>query len=219
MATLNEIVYNIALQVEKADDTVLLERLKFMVGYYRAQFIRQDQKRNHSIPPQFIQKLNEIPMSPVTEVEGLSTVDFGCEVWRSDRIPKPVRLYDGSTFAYVGTVDGKIPYQQTSGVQAEYASYGKYQKQYPRYIYKNERIYVINARPAAIMVKGIFEQPEELFAFTADIDRNNPQTSLPEDRQYPISMDMIQRITQSILATEMRVENRQNESDEVQLSE
>jgi hypothetical protein len=219
MATLNEIVYNIALQVEKADDTVLLERLKFMVGYYRAQFIRQDQKRNHSIPSQFIQKLQEVQMSSRPAVDGIGGTDFGCEVWRSDKIPKPVRLYDGSTFAYVGTVDGKTPYQEVNGVQADYAAYGKYNKQYPRYCYKNERIYVYNARPSAITIKGIFEQPQELFGFTADIDRALPSPPLPEDREYPISMDMVQRITQSILATEMRVENRQNESDEVQLSE
>ena len=218
MATLNEIVYNIALQVEKADDTVLLERLKFMVGYYRAQFIRQDQKRNHSIPSQFIQKLQEVTLTSVTAVDGVSG-DFGCQVWRSGKIPKPVRLYDGSTFAYVGTVDGKTPYQEVNGVQADYAAYGKYNKQYPRYCYKNERIYVYNARPSAITIKGIFEQPQELFQFTADIDRALPNPALPEEREYPISMDMIQRITQSILATEMRVENRQNESDEVQLSE
>ena len=219
MATLNEIVYNIALQVEKADDTVLLERLKFMVGYYRAQFIRQDQKRNHSIPSQFIQKLNEVTMDARPAVDGIISDDFGCEVWRSGTIPKPVRLYDGSTFAYVGTVDGKTPYQEVNGVQADYAAHGKYNKQYPRYCYKNNRIYVYNARPSAIMIKGIFEQPQELFGFTADLDRTNPQEVLPEDREYPISMDMVQRITQSILATEMRVENRQNESDEVQLSE
>lgn len=219
MATLNEIVYNIALQVEKADDTVLLERLKFMVGYYRAQFIRQDQKRNHSIPPQFIQKLDEVTMSKQPAVDGLTTIDFGCDVWRSAQIPKPVRLYDGSTFAYVGTVDGKTPYQETSGVQADYAAYGKYNKQYPRYVYKNERIYVYNASPQSITIKGIFEQPQELFGFTANLDRTSPLNILPEDREYPISMDMIQRITQSILSTEMRVENRMNESDEVQLSE
>jgi hypothetical protein len=219
MATLNEIVYNIALQVEKADDTVLLERLKFMVGYYRAQFIRQDQKRNHSIPSQFIQKLQEVQMSSRPAVDDIGGTDFGCEVWRSDKIPKPVRLYDGSTFAYVGTVDGKTPYQEVNGVQADYAAHGKYNKQYPRYCYKNERIYIYNARPSAITIKGIFEQPQELFGFTADIDRALPSPPLPEDREYPISMDMVQRITQSILATEMRVENRQNESDEVQLSE
>ena len=219
MATLNEIVYNIALQVEKPDDTVLLERLKFMVGYYRAQFIRQDQKRNHSIPSQFIQKLQEVQMSNQPAVSGIGGTDFGCRVWRSGKIPKPVRLYDGSTFAYVGTVDGKTPYQEVNGVQADYAAYGKYNKQYPRYCYKNERIYVFNASPSAITIKGIFEQPQELFEFTADIDRGLPTPDLPEEREYPISMDMIQRITQSILATEMRVENRQNDSDEVQLSE
>ena len=219
MATLNEIVYNIALQVEKPDDTVLLERLKFMVGYYRAQFIRQDQKRNHSIPSQFIQKLDEVSMSAQPAVDGLSFMEFGCEVWRSSKIPKPVRLYDGSTFAYVGTVDGKTPYQEVNGVQADYAAYGKYNKQYPRFWYKKELIYVFNTRPAAITIKGIFEQPQELFGDTANIDRTSPLDQLPEDREYPISMDMIQRITQSILATEMRVENRQNESDEVQLSE
>ena len=216
MATLNEIVYNIALQVEKADDAVLLERLKFHVAYYRAQFIRQDQRRNHSLPSQFLQKLDCLEMEAASAMECCSTEDIGCTVWRTKKtIPRPVRIYDGSEFAYVGTVDAKEPYQRTTGVQAEYAKYNKWTADGARYIYANDRIYVLNARPSKILLKGIFEQPQELAAYLC-CDGN---AIFSEDKQYPISMDMVQRVTQSILSTEMQLENRQNDSDEVQLSE
>lgn len=216
MATLNEIVYNIALQVEKADDAVLLERLKFIVGYYRAQFIRQDQQRNHSIPPQFIQSLECLEMEAANAMECCDGEDIGCEVWKTkQKIPRPVRLYDGSVFGYVGSVDGKVPYQATTGVQAQYSNYSKWSKGVAQYIYTNDRIYVLNARPAEILVRGIFERPEELGIYQCC----DSTPVFTEDKEYPMSMDMVQRVTQSILATEMQLENRQNDNDEVQLSE
>jgi hypothetical protein len=216
MATLNEIVYNIALQVEKSDDAVLLERLKFMVAYYRAQFIRQDQTRNHSLPSQFIQTIDCLEMEAASSMECCNVEDIGCEVWRTKKtLPRPVRIYDGNEFAYVGTVDSKEPYQRTTGVQASYASHSKWMPNMARYIYANDRIYVINARPSKILVKGIFEQPQELAAYLCC----DNTAAFSEDKNYPISMDMVQRITQSILATEMHLENRQNDNDEVQLSE
>ena len=216
MATLNEIVYNIALQVDKGDDAVLLERLKFIVGYYRAQFIRQDQQRNHSIPSQFLQTLDCLEMEQSNSIECCDGEDIGCEVWRTKQtVPRPVRLYDGSEFAYVGSIDGRQPYQRTTGVQATYATHSKYNKGIAQYIYTNDRIYVLNARPAKVLLRGIFERPEELAGYLCC--ENTAVFS--EDKEYPMSMDMVQRVTQSILATEMQLENRQNDNDEVQLSE
>ena len=216
MATLNEIVYNIAEQKGKPDDAVLLERLKFMVGYYRAQFIRQDQRRNHSLPSQFVQSLDCLEMEAANAMECCTTVDIGCDVWRTKKtIPRPVRIYDGSEFAYVGTSDGKQPYQRTTGVQAEYSRHNKYTANIPQYIYTKDRIYVLNARPEKILLKGVFEQPEELEGFTC-CDNTAVFTA---DKEYPMSMDMVQRVTQSILSVEMQQENPQLDSNEVQLSE
>lgn len=216
MATLNEIVYNIAEQIERGDDAVLRERLKFMVGYYRAQFIRQDQQRKHSLPSQFVQAMDCLEMEPSSAIECCEGVDINCDVWRTKRtIPRPVRIYDGSEFSYVGTADAKQPYQRTTSVQAEYSQHNKYTIGMPQYIYTRDRIYVMNARPAKILVKGIFEQPEELENYVC-CDGTAVFTA---DKEYPISMDMVQRITQSILATEMRLENRQDDNDEVQLRE
>jgi hypothetical protein len=142
--------------------------------------------------------------------------DIGCDVWRTKKIiPRPVRIYDGSEFAYVGTGDGKQPYQRSTSVQAEYSRHNKYTAAIPQYIYTKDRIYVLNARPKKIMLKGIFEQPEELEGFVCC----DNQAVFTADKEYPISMDMVQRITQSILSTEMQLENPQNDSNEVQLSE
>jgi len=216
MATLNEIVYNIAEQVDKGDDAVLRQRLKFMVGYYRAQFIRQDQQRKHSLPSQFVQSLDCLEMEKSNIIECCEVDDVGCTVWRTKKeIPKPVRIYDGSEFAYVGTADAKQPYQRTTSVQHEYSRYNKYVNGMPQYIYTNDRIYVLNARPKKILVKAIFEAPEELEGFTCC----DGTTVFSSDKEYPISMDMVQRITQSILATEMRMVNPQDDNDEVQLGE
>lgn len=216
MATLNEIIYNIAEQMERGDDAVLRERLKFMVGYYRAQFVRQDQRRNHSLPSQLVQSLDCLEMEASSALECCSAIDIGCDVWRTKQtIPKPVRIYDGSEFAFVGTADAKEPFQRTTPVQAEYSKHNKYVNKLPQYIYTKDRIYVLNSRPKSILVKGIFEQPEELENYTCC----DGTTVFTADKEYPISMDMVQRITQSILGTEMRLENRQDDNDEVQLRE
>lgn len=216
MATLNEIIYNIAEQKGLPDDAVLLSRLKFIVGYYRAQFIRQDQRRNHSLPSQFVQSLDCLEMESSSSLECCNGVDIGCDVWRSKKtIPRPVRIFDGSEFSYVGTGDGKQPYQRTTTVQADYARYNKYTSNIPQYIYTKDRIYVLNARPSKVMVKGIFEQPEELEGYVC-CDGTSVFTA---DKEYPMSMDMVQRVTQSILATEMQLQNPTDDGEEVQLSE
>lgn len=216
MATLNEITYNLALQVGKAEDNVFLERVKFMVGYYRALLIRQDQLRNHSLPTHFIQAIDCLEMEASSAMECCDAVDIGCDVWRTKRtIPRPVRLYDGSSFAYVGGVDGVTPYQPTTPIQVEYMQYSKYAGRGAQYVYRNDRIYVVNARPAKILVRGIFERPEQL----GDYLCCDGSPVFAEDKEYPVSMDMVQRITQSILATELSVQNPQDDHDEVQLNQ
>jgi len=216
MATLNEIVYNIAEQKGRGDDAVLRQRLKFMVAYYRAQFIRQDQQRKFSLPSQFIQSLDCLEMEAASIIECCEVKDINCKVWRTKKtIPKPVRIYDGSEFAYVGTADANEPYQRTNSVQYQYSRFNKYVNGMPQYIYTKDRIYVLNARPQSILVKAIFEQPEELEEFTCC----DGSQVFSEDKEYPISMDMVQRITQSILATEMQLENPLDDNEEIQLAE
>lgn len=216
MATLNEIVYNIAEQMERSDDSVLRERLKFMVGYYRAQFIRQDQQRKHSLPSQFVQSLDCLEMEASNALECCEVEDIGCDVWRTKKtLPRPVRIYDGSEFAFVGSADGKKPYQRTTPVQADFGRHNKYTRLLPQYMYTKDRIYVLNARPKKILVKAIFEQPQDLETFTCC----DGTSIFSEDKEYPISLDVVQRITQSILSTEMRLEKPTDDNDEVQLRE
>ncbi len=216
MATLNEIVYNLATQVGKPDDVVLRERLKMMVAYYRALFIRQDQQRNFSIPSQFIQQLDCLEMEEASAMECCYQENIGCTVWRTvKKVPRPVRLYDGSDFIYVGTVDAKQPYQRTTAVQADYSRYSKWSKQHPQYIYTNDRIYVYNTTPKKILVKGIFEDPSDLYGYVCC---NNTEI-FTADMEYPMSMDMVQRVSQSILSLELRLEDRTDDASEIQLSE
>jgi len=216
MATLNQIVYNIALQKGKADDTILLSRLKFMVGYYRALFIRQDQRRNHSLPTHFIQALDCLEMEKSNAIECCKSLDIDCDVWRTKKkLPKPIRIYDGAEFGYVGSVDGQTPYQRTSGVQASYGQHNKYTFKHPQYIYANDYLYVINATPRLILVRGVFEAPEELDTYMCC----DGTPSYSEDEDYPISMDMIQRITQSILGGELQLETPHEDETDVELGE
>ncbi len=216
MATLNEIVYNIATQVGKPDDAVLRERIKLMVAYYRALFIRQDQQRNFSVPSQFIQSLDCLEMEEASAMECCYQENIGCTVWRTKlKVPRPVRLYDGTDFTYVGTVDGKQPYQRTTPVQADYSRYSKWSKVLPQYIYTNDRIYVYNTTPIKILVRGIFEDPTHLEEYLCC----NNSVAFTSDMEYPMSMDMVQRVTQSILSLELRLEDRADDASEVQLSE
>ena len=182
--TLNEIVYNLADIVGKTDVPHFVERLKFNVMYYRALLIRRDQERNSYLPEQFMQSF-------CMEME---------KVMKSKKkLPSPIRLKNGSPLAYVGTIDNLKSYAPMSVGELPFIGSSPFTGKIARYFVQEEYLYIINAKPKKVNVKGIFEDPRDLLEFDCDGD------CYSDDNAFPITADMVQRITQSLLAGELRM--------------
>ena len=197
MASLNQIVYNLAEQAKDPTNQVLVERLKFMVEYYRALFLRRDAERNFNMPDKNTQHLTfEMEWVPSVEACGVA---LPCQFLRTkEMVPAPLNAKGKSGFLYVGTPDGTESFQYVVEGQVPYAVTGKFSGSQPKYFYKNSRIYLVNSSTMCIDVKLIAESP-----VTGGLAGGGGVTCLDPDAEYPITMDMVQRVTEAIFKNEL----------------
>ena len=197
MASLNQIVYNLADKAGDATNPVLQERLKFMVEYYRALFIRRDSERNFNVPDKNTQNL-EYEMEWVSAVEACG-IALPCQMLRTKKtVPAPINTKGASGFLYVGTPDGQESFQYVVEGQIPYALTGKFTGRQPKYFYKNGHLYLANSSTMCIEVKMVAEAP-----VTGGIAGGGGVTCLSPDDDYPITMDMVQRVTEAIFKNEL----------------
>lgn len=199
MASLNQIVFNIAEAAGEPNNTVLQERIKFMVEYYRALFIRRDSAQNFNVPDAMT-TTRTYDMQWVNAVEGCN-VSLPCKVLRTtDLVPAPLNMKNASGFLYVGAVDGQESYQYVTPEQLRYALSGKFTGNTPKYFYSGGYLYVANSSAMCIDVKMVAESP-----VTGGPQGGGGVTCISPDEEYPITMDMIQRVTQAIMGTELQL--------------
>ena len=206
MATLNEIVYNIAETVGKGLDVILRERLKFTVKYYRAEFIRQDIERN-GISSVFQQRFTAKLVK--TDLADSCALTVGCTVLKTEKpIPTPVRIKtSGGLFKYVGTADFADAFSYREVQELKYSKYNKFTGNSISYDYKNNHIYVFNnTKIKFVTVQGIFEDPESVNSCASEV-------CYTDDSPYPISADMIRRITLGIRSGELAIMTPDREVD------
>lgn len=203
MATLDEITYNIAQLAGKDTDTAYINRVKFSVMYHRSLLCRRDFDRHGFIAPQFALPLGCIKMVEADSAQCFG-IDLPCNLVKSKvPIPAPLRLRSGNAFLYVGTVDGRTPYSRMDMEDLRDIKYLGYSQKLPRYIYWDEHLFVFNAKPDKLKVNYVPDDPSKLDEF---VDCNGNSAFDVDEDSYPISADMIQQITQSILNGEVRVD-------------
>lgn len=210
MASLNQIVYNLAEQADDPTNQVLIERLKFMVEYYRALFLRRDSERNFNVPDKNVQNL-DYEMEWVSSVEACG-IALPCQMLRTKKlVPAPINTKGKSGFLYVGTPDGNESFQYVTEAQVPYALTGKFTGNQPKYFYKNGHLYLANSSTMCIEVKMIVEAP-----VTGGVAGGGGVTCLSPDDDYPITMDMVQRVSEAIFKNELaRYRPEQNEQVEI----
>ena len=204
MATLNQIVENIAASIDKPFDDYLKERLKFTVKYWRAELIRQDVERNvldNSIIQSFITRLVSVDSADSC------VVTTGCKVLRTEKpIPRNVSLKMNGTYLYVGPVKfmspNAFPYKEATTDEIMFLEYEPLTKDIPRVRNVNGYLYVYgNCLQKYIQIDGIAEDPakfheacvDSVNCFDDDVDT------------FPISAHMLTRIYNGIRSGELTI--------------
>lgn len=193
MATLNQIAFNIANAAGKNTDPVFVNRIKFQIEYFRALFLRRDAERNFGIPDAFVQtRVLDMEWVPAVEACGVS---LPCQILKSkEKICTPINLKGQTGFVYVGAVGGSESFQYVSPEQVVYALQSKFTGNQTKYFYKDGYVYVTEGSPMCVEVRMACESPA-----TGGEEGVEGLGCIDHDAEYPVTMDMVQRITEAIL--------------------
>lgn len=203
-----------------------LEQIKFNIQYYRALLIRRDANRwNNSRLYDLEQDLGNLPVEMVDPSEG-GLASFRGHVLRTTKdIPTPIRLPDHSGITFVGSPDRRYAYPLIEFHEARWQKENKYTGKKPKAYLLNRRIHVIGIQLVEeidevinetqtfedipeqafldyaqyVTVRGIFEDPRAAHELATDEEFDDDTTD------YPLPLDMMQRITQSLLSGEFKV--------------
>lgn len=199
--TQEEIIYSIANPLNKSDDLSFLRRLKKQVDYYRETFFIQDYRRGRKLIKSYLQEIPYIPME-IVDISGLGTFNIGKKILRSKRkLPRIVNLDHGFAIKYIGTIDYGREFSVVDINSFKYQEYSRYSKKAPICFFKDDYLYVANAKPDALAIEAMFSNPTDLGEWKT---KEGEQLYKFGD-QYPISGQMIQRIIQSILNIELNI--------------
>lgn len=228
MDSLNAIAYNILNKLRGGrssnNDPYSLDQIKYNIELYRALLIRRDLERNREMT-QFEQELSdstteigvEMSMVDLAQEEFIGGINYAYKSVKP--IPKPMRLKNQFALNLNGIGRTKV-YPVVNYQSIHLAQFNRYTCNDGRAFYLNGYVYIIGDKTTndmnkfvsgdeeaevdstktieRIVVRGIFEQPRVAMIF------NGVSPDKVDDEPYPISYDMIQAITQSLLNGEMQ---------------
>ena len=199
--TQEEITYNIASLLGESNNPSLLRRLKKQVDYYRETFFMQDFRRGRKLLNAYLQTIPYIA-TEVVDITEIGDFGIGEKIIRSKRkLPKLVNIDNGYAIKYIGTIDYSREFSVVDINMFKYQSYSRYSKKAPVVFFRDEYLYVANAYPDALSIVAMFSNPTAL----GDWKTKDGEQLFKFGDNYPITSQLIQRITQAILSVETQV--------------
>ena len=189
MTTLNQIANNILNKLSGGRSThneyISLDQIKFNVDYYRSLIIHRDLERAVLEQNSFYQTID------------VEFTDEGDNTFKStEKLPNIVRL--SHRFPIYINKDKAIPL--TIGNSIRYMDYNKYTSNDPRAYILDDYLFIKNYDANdSLEVRAIFETPSEAYIFNG----NDPLDV--DDMRYPISSDVLQRLSESLIGGDMEL--------------
>lgn len=211
---LSEIVYNIrnliAGGILSDDENLSKLQVGFMVNYYRAKLLKQDQDKGRLNQTLYTQNLGLVDLIQADKNEccalGFTTE---CILRSKFKVPRPLETNQSLNFTFVGLLDG-TPFTQVTHNSAYWSFAAKYTGKITKWYYLNGYIYLLN--PSSIMldainIQGIFEDPLEANRFKScdcpgnNIDCDNAFSSFEFD--YPLPLHHTDTIVKLVAQSEV----------------
>lgn len=206
---LSEIIYNIknlmAGGIESDDQDFSNNQLAFIIRYYRARLLKQDQEKGRSSNSLYVQNLGKVPLVQADKNECCDADT--CILRTATKIPIPLETFKGLNLTFIGTLNGRA-FQRTYHNAVMWKKGAKWTKNDPQWYYQNGYIYIVDASSVMlshINIQGIFEDPQEAEKFkTCDCD-NDLDCYDGFDFQYPMPTHYGDTLVKLIAETELRV--------------
>lgn len=196
--TLDKIIYNVRnlIRDNRSDDIKISDRqLEFIVLYYRARLIKNDEDKKRTLSSNVIQDLGNVPLTRIDTAEDTVIKSNQFVLRTTTKIPKLIELNNKDAIMYVGSIDKSSAIDFVSKARSKWNKYNKYGKTLPTAYYRNGYVYIVDCPKLLkyINIEGIFEDPRTVPGFDITTD------------DYPISAYMISTINDFVLSKELAV--------------
>ena len=206
----SEIVYNVknlvAGGIQSDDQDLSNKQLLFIVDYYRAKLLRQDQDRGRFNSDLWTQNLGKVSLIKADKNE-CCNID-SCVLRTSLKVPSPLETHQRINITFVGTVGG-LPFQRFALNAINWKPFDKWTGKEPAWYYQNGYIYIVNPPTdmlSYINIQGIFERPDEAVRFrTCDCNLNEEKCFETLDFEYPFPQHYVDTLVKLIYQTELKL--------------
>jgi hypothetical protein len=212
MAKLNELIFNIknlkAGGIQNRDIELSDRQYAFIINYYRALLLRREIEQGRKAKGNWIQNLGQVDFIKADRNEACDIED--CTVRTELQIPSPIEIYEGDLITYVGTTDGKTPFQRSTANRVLWDAYAKYTGKLPKWYIQNNYIYIENP-PTSIFqignIQGIFEDPIKAVEFNTSKcppESTECQDVLNFNFEYPVPMHLLDSLYKMMMDAEIK---------------
>ena len=193
MATINDIVLQIADNTDKSFDEMFKARIKDLVLIGISKYIKQSIV-NNGISDEFI-STQDIELEKVKELEDCNGNDIGCYVLRSkNKILNPIHTLGSEPFTSVATYNGQIVAIRTSTSARKHQKFARYTHDALMYEYKQGYLIIYNN----LNIKHIFVSA--VYPTILQLSGTNCDTPdcFSVDTEIPLNGNYINAIKQDI---------------------
>ena len=221
MASIAQLVSEIAHSVRQPNNKALRENIKLLIIQTRNEVIRRSYE-NHSYTDKFLTQRFKVSLTSVNDgeillPEGYEDVDIEQVKRTLQKVPRPVRLTNNLPFDRVSSAGFKtnreFPFIKETSARFRSAVPGLCGM--PCYDYINEYIYIFPAEGKSfdlntIVIESAFEHPNEVSILNGTL---KPEDMWLDENEYLLSEDMIGQIKEIIYSRDLLTTVR--ETDEV----
>lgn len=206
MASINQLISEIAHSVQQADSVPVRRAIKLGIIHARNELIRKSYG-NHNYTDKGLQQRFRLSLINVPDGDQADTPAFSLPIIKrtSNKVPRPVRLTNNLPFHSVRTAGVKHPVEIAFVKEAA----AQYYKHLPgmqcciTYDYQNEYIYINTINNGLlnsikyITIESVFEQPQLILTETSD--KKVDIDSIDDNDEFLLPEDMISSVKDIIL--------------------
>jgi hypothetical protein len=206
MASINQLISEIAHSVQQADSVPVRRAIKLGIIHARNELIRKSYG-NHNYTDKGLQQRFRLSLIDVPDGDQANTPAFSLPIIKrtSNKVPRPVRLTNNLPFHSVRTAGVMHPVEIAFVKEAA----AQYYKHLPgmqcciTYDYQNEYIYINTINNGLlnsikyITIESVFEQPQLILTETSD--KKVDIDSIDDNDEFLLPEDMISSVKDIIL--------------------
>jgi hypothetical protein len=200
VSSLNQLSEILAERSGRQFDIPFREEMKVVINYWRSRLV-VDSLNSRPADRMFFTKWIEIPLIQVPRSEFPGFPECEVILRTKCKVPKTVRA-NSKMYDFVGKLDRMDAVQLRTPSEIQALSHSTYTGHLPRASEINEYVYVFGT----LNLPGLAFQliPEDVEEFKQCCIDCGASSCYNDDEPYPVSLDIQQRIIQSILSTELR---------------